>query len=124
MKRFAAIALLAVASSAWSSTWVQVTSSKASKVYVDMETVKRNGNQVTFWAKTVWEAPRQFNHSPTQYDLTVARSTIDCGADTEKPHAVAFSLHDRVVQSFVDLPAFDIQPDSVAQGIEIALCRR
>jgi hypothetical protein len=124
MKRLMGVALLCVASSAMAADWQPILSGPNGELLYHVPTVKRRGDLVTFWEKTVFNNLQQLPLGGF-YDTMFAHRTIDCAKNKSLALSGSFQLHGKIVSTVdvTDLAPTDITPDSTVQADKQALCK-
>jgi len=94
--------------------------------YVDLYTIKRSGDQVTFWTKRQLHTPRPYYASGT-YSLIVDQQRVDCARDTAVSLAATFYADaDGAVRlggtTFKPGTPDPIQPETILETISLFVC--
>ena len=115
---FAAIAALFLASSADASEWWYVTSTTDKEAYfVDVQSLKSDNGKVVFWDYMIYDKISE-NVAGSK-----ARLSLDCASRKLTFLAIInYSPAGVVLGSSGTQPAFDIAPDTIADGIRKFVC--
>lgn len=122
IKRLFMVAIAAViTANAAAAQWVHTAGTADSEIQVAVETVKRVGTKRTFWQRQIWTSPQVMGGK--QYDNQLSKVSIDCAADTLEATSISWKMGDMQVDSLDKSSLIDIQPDSVSEATEKAVCK-
>jgi len=90
--------------------------------FFDADTVKREGQQVTFWAQYVYNPEKV--HDGTY--VTITKQRYDCAKRTVQTMTSTYYAQDHTVRMTDSRPTTqrDIVPDSIAEGIMETVCKK
>jgi hypothetical protein len=92
------IAVLAAAAPAQAETWRSSSSGMGAVAYIDTDSIRRDGDRVSFWREVRWPEARTLD-SGGRFDRIAARYEGDCRAMTLRPIEIRAKLAGEIVFS-------------------------
>ena len=116
--------MLPLIPAAWAENWTYATSADTEDVFIDRESIARNGPEVKFWSKHVFKGG--YSPSPGEAYQKVL-NLIDCDDKTLTPlTVVAYDIGDRTLyyNDFNPVKAIRFPPGSMFAGLARNVCGR
>ena len=105
--------------------WALAAEGEASgmRVYIDTQTMTRDGSRVTVWVRDVYRGPVT-NSLGTNFWSSVTLTVFDCAARTEQGRDWATFTEDGTVSKNgnYNMTAFAVMPGSIAEGTLETVC--
>ena len=94
----ATVAMLAAAAPAQAETWRASSSGMGAVAFIDTESIRRDGDRVSFWREVRWSDVRSLD-SGGRFNRIAALYEGDCRAMTLRPMEVRAKLDEQIVFS-------------------------
>jgi hypothetical protein len=121
-RKYALAAAMALAAApAFAANWVYVGKNTYGSVYeIDMETLSRSGDTVTFWLRVKYGPDGPKGES----DAYTARRTANCTDRSYRDLQTTYTKEGKVVSTTGEEEKRFAPPDSIAAGVVKAACGR
>ena len=97
--RIIALSLAALTSPAFAENWRQSSSADGATAFIDVDSIRHDGDQVTFWREVRWPKVRNLDDG-TRFDRVANHYEADCRAMRFRSLALQARLEAEVVLAF------------------------
>ena len=104
--RLIALSLAVLASPAFAENWRASSSADGATAFIDVESIRRDGDRVTFWREVRWPEVRSLGDG-TRFDRVANHYEADCRAMRFRSVALQARLETEVVLAFEHEEEYD-----------------